>query len=258
MYSPGTKRKRISEERVKEAEEFIDSNIPTISGRDYKVLSISHNNLYEKYCKEVPDPFGKTLFYSKVLNTFKIHHNKKVDFCPYCSGSDFNAEKGHGDGLKQHQEDAEAQIRYYFRDKTKVSQNHDFLLLVQDFTQIQFGDDSCQDLIITIYYHDDEKSCKIGHEFYHFLCEHPNDINFVASAWTSFIDEIIERFHPTEISIWSDRGPKHFKISKHMAFWWQTSTTLNLQIAYNFFASYHGHNVCDAAAAHVKRAVTKC
>ena len=59
------------------------------------------------------------------------------------------------------------------------------------------------------------------------------------------------------VNIWSDGGPKHFKISSNMKF----LATLqhyykNIDWTYNFFPPYHGCSVCDGAAAQAKKKVT--
>ena len=55
------------------------------------------------------------------------------------------------------------------------------------------------------------------------------------------------------ITIFSDGGPHHFKVSAAMVCFSQLQEKYGKTIEYNFFASYHGHSTCDTVAAHVKR-----
>jgi len=55
-----------------------------------------------------------------------------------------------------------------------------------------------------------------------------------------------------EISIWSDGGPKHFKITACMSLFSFLQSHSKKKIVYNFFESHHGHSVCDGVAKHAK------
>jgi len=59
-------------------------------------------------------------------------------------------------------------------------------------------------------------------------------------------------FKDKEKFVFSDGAPQHFKQKKTVSFWavLQIETGITLEI--HFFASYHGHNVCDAHASHMK------
>ena len=130
-----------------------------------------------------------------------------------------------------------------------------FIVIIQDFTQLIFSGGSLQDLIITIYYHDEAESNGIGHIFHHFLASSSNDLNFVYEVWKEFISEILNCYGPSEIALWTDGGPKHFKCSRSLIMWWELSIMNDIKVEYNFFASYHGSNACDGAAAQIKKAV---
>ena len=60
-----------------------------------------------------------------------------------------------------------------------------------------------------------------------------------------------------EVEVWSDGGPKHFKVSSLIYYFFSLQQQTNRKITYNFFAWYHGHSACDSAASHVKRAVVR-
>ena len=57
-------------------------------------------------------------------------------------------------------------------------------------------------------------------------------------------DNILNNFN--KINIWSDGGKHHFKQNKTM--WWFSSLPIiyHKEFIWNFFASYHGHSLCDA------------
>jgi len=57
----------------------------------------------------------------------------------------------------------------------------------------------------------------------------------------------------TLIRILSDGGGKHFKTTAMMNFFGVVQMATGKTVEYNFFESYHGHSVCDAAAAHAKK-----
>ena len=93
-------------------------------------------------------------------------------------------------------------------------------------------------------------------KFNHFICDKPNDINFVVSVWNSFIQKVMREYKPKSIVVWSDGGRKHFKMSRNLMFWWCLAKKWKVSVEYNFYECYHGHSACDAAAAHVKTALT--
>ena len=97
-YPPNTKRKRISQQKIQEAEEFIDTTIPIVSGRDYRLLSTTEKKMYENYTKECEEPLSKSFFVHKVLRNFRYHHVNQPSSCPYCANVAQSSKKGSGDG----------------------------------------------------------------------------------------------------------------------------------------------------------------
>jgi hypothetical protein len=94
-------------------------------------------------------------------------------------------------------------------------------LVTQDFTQIQFDSGFVQDLIICIYTYDHTQQKKDGLNrlYRHFVGKsaQKNNISFVVGAWKILIEEQTFAQYNT-VNIWSDGGPKHFKISANMRF----------------------------------------
>lgn len=257
LYHPSTTRQRVNNNQIEFAKNFIDEALPTISGRNYKILETSEDHLYEMYCAETDEPVSKTFFIYKVLHQFNYHHSFIPPSCVYCAGAAPTSRKGSGEALEWHKVIAHTQRSQYLKEKAHITATPGALLIVQDFTKIDFANSNCQDLIITIYFHDESEPDNIGHSFHHFLSDAKNDINFVTSVWEEFLPEIIKDYNPIEISLWSDGARKHFRTVRHLSWWWEKVITVNLQLTYHFFESYHGHSVCDGAATHVKVATIR-
>ena len=93
------------------------------------------------------------------------------------------------------------------------------------------------------------------YHFYHFIGElgQSNNVFFVTFVWNNYLIPLLNDFN--EIQIFSDGASKHFKQSGSMSYFSDLQVKLNKVITYNFFESYHGHSICDAAAAQSKRRV---
>ena len=113
--------------------------IPTISGRNYRILPWSKDHLYDLYCSMDPEPVSKSYFLNMVLKPNNFHNTNVVDICPYCSGSMPLSRKGSIDGIETHKMNGIIQLRSYLKDKQRVSEAMGILLLVQDFTQVTFA-----------------------------------------------------------------------------------------------------------------------
>jgi len=126
--------------------------------------------------------------------------------------------------------------------------------VTQDFTQIQYEAGFVQDLIICIYTSGTGKD-GLNRVYRHFVGKsgNKNDISFVVGAWKILLEENTFQNMKT-VNIWSDGGPKHFKISFNMKFL-ATFQHSNIEInwSYHFFPTYHGCSVCDAATSHAKK-----
>ena len=77
-------------------------------------------------------------------------------------------------------------------------------------------------------------------------------VSFVAGAWKALLDS--NWFNEIKtVKIWSDGGPKHFKISANMKLLLTIQhVTPSVDWWYNFFGAYHGCSVCDGVAAQAK------
>ena len=78
----------------------------------------------------------------------------------------------------------------------------------------------------------------------HFSSE-KQDFYFVRAVWHTLLEsETLSRF--TDIKIWSDGGPQHFKVAKTLFFFSTLQSKYGKTFTYNFFASGHGHSLCDS------------
>lgn len=57
--------------------------------------------------------------------------------------------------------------------------------------------------------------------------------------------------------IFNDGAPQHFKQKKAVSFWAALQMELGINLNMHFYVSYHGHNVCDAHASHMKLSVLR-
>eukprot|EP00733_Pompholyxophrys_punicea_P001470 Pompholyxophrys_punicea_v1_NODE_748_length_1356_cov_6.819508.p1 type:complete len:216 gc:universal NODE_748_length_1356_cov_6.819508:508-1155(+) len=203
----------------------------------------------------------KTYFLYTFLKQFRIHQSKDSLICSLCFELDElrkvvanDDQKKRIQELEQH-EILKKQFNSYLQIKKSLSP--DVLLCGQDFTQVDVQDTFYQDLIIVIY--SNKNKPEASPDYFHYVSQSgdKNDINFVMSAWLNLWDDQKEGIFKErkKLIIFSDGGPKHFKISGCVNFFALFQRQTGLQIEYNFYESYHGHSVCDAAAAHLKNKI---
>lgn len=58
-----------------------------------------------------------------------------------------------------------------------------------------------------------------------------------------------------KLIIFSDGGPKHFKMTGTLSFFCFLRNELAIDLEYHFYESNHGHSICDAVASHAKKAI---
>jgi hypothetical protein len=257
-YSIGVKKKRIIDEQLMEVKRILDDILPKQSGRHFRIQEMTDQKLYENYAAEVQkgEIVSKSFFINKILSSEKIHYSKNPKFCPLCE----QFEEGNN-SLKPHKELIVIQRKQYMKEKQDISsgKNSFTALITQDFTQITFEGGFVQDLIICIYTYDSSVSDGLKRIYRHFIGDTAtkNDISFVVGCWRDLLDE--NWFDKMKcVKIWSDGGPKHFKISANIKF------LLSLQHKedkidweYNFFPAYHGWNICDGVASQAKMKVNR-
>lgn len=248
------RKERISNERKEEIKNILDDILPVQSGRNYRYQEITNKTLYEKYVSLVKsgNPVSKTYFIYTILSQYNIHHSKKMKFCVYCE----KIQNGETNSkLDNHLELVSIQRRMYMRDKLAISSGDSSTVLVtQDFTQIDLESGFIQDLIICMYSYDKSSVDGLKREYKHFVGKpgEKNTISFVIGAWKELLES--GWFNGIKVvKIWSDGGPKHFKISANMKFLQSVQQKYSDKIwIYNFFAPYHGCSICDGVAAQAK------
>ena len=258
-YTPNVTRKRVTEDQLKEAKEILDDILPVQSGRDFRPQEMTNKRLYELYESSVEGkPVSKSYFFYQILAKEKIHHSKNTKFCSLCEK--YEDEKDDEEAT-EHVQLFPIQRRSYLKDKEDISSGKDSttVLVVQDFTQLELDGSFVQDLILCKYSYNKESPDHLNREYKHFIGQvgDKNDISFVAGAWLSLIKS--NWFNGVKtVKIWSDGGPKHFKISANMKFLLAIQQEEpNIKWIYNFFASYHGCSICDGVAAQAKETLSR-
>ena len=216
-YAINVTRSVISEEKMEEIHTILNDILPVQSGRNWRYQEVTDKKLYEMYKAEVKSetPVSKSFLIYKVLAKENVHHSKAVKFCPICELEDENTV------VSKHKELIAIQKIAYQQQKKEIATGKSLkaILITQDFTQLELEGSFVQDLIICKYSH--KKGAKDGleREYVHFVGKigTKNDISFVVGSWmvllqSNWFDGI------EDIYIWSDGGPKHFKISSNMKF----------------------------------------
>ena len=146
------------------------------------------------------------------------------------------------------------QFKQYECDKQKIQtgEHPHNTLLIQDFTQLKVQGTFFQCYIFTIYKHDAKEADGLKCKYFLFLRPSKNDIRFVIQGWKKLLAEkVLDGV--VAVHVWSDGGPKHFKMSANMVLMSIIDEELGKQkLNYNFFEAYHGHNACDSVASQAK------
>ena len=268
---PHLKRKRIEEVDEELARQFLDDACPIPSGRDFRLVRMTYDNLYAMYVGFCNDrnagPLGKTYFLEKILHSTKVRHSSDETICKLCDGKKkwdkpepLNAkDQKKWNEYVEHERVWHEQGRYYLEKKNELvyQMREEVVMVLQDFTQLLVQGTFFQDLIIVLYIYDLQAVGHLKREYHHFIAptsDTSNDGNFVVRCWKYMIENNwFDDF--TMIRILSDGGGKHFKTTAIMNFFGVVQMATEKIVEYNFFESYHGHSVCDAAAAHAKKAL---
>jgi len=160
----------------------------------------------------------------------------------------------------EHWNNVKNQYSYYrtVKDRILDEQDENSFVVLQDFSKLepQQGDTS-QDLIFAVYYYK-QGDLVLSHKFFHYVAKEKNDKWFVFSAWREFIENNLFKDdqgilkQELKLFLFSDGGPKHFKLTDNLVYMGVLMWILNLKVEYNYFFAYHGMNPCDTAASQVK------
>lgn len=260
-YPANVTREKFDEVHIELITQFLNLAMPTVSGRNYRLLIGTFLNFYASYSifiqeLEQGEYTVSDTYLRNYIRQFNIRRVKKVDICPTCANKE---KKYNGQFIYYHKCLAKTQTTIAMKHKLQLARvEFRGILIVQDFTQIQLSPSSyLQDLIIVVYEKQHSENEPLKRTYYHWIGQtgKKNDINFVKGCWEEML-VCLKIENRMKLYIWSDGARKHYKQSGHMKFWSEIQERLrekNVTVEYNFYASYHGHNVCDAAASHIKR-----
>ena len=219
---------------------------------------------YFVYCIERDQiPLSKTYFFEKIISKQYIHFTQDESICEYChdlkylqfplTPHDTTKKKK----LDEHVNRWHKQGAYFKQKKEEMVRNRkaNWVIIVQDFTQLQVQGTFFQDLIICLYFLDINEKDSMGKKYLHFVAPTSltkNDYRFVVGTWMKFIEQE-ELYKVPFWIIFSDGGPKHFKLTATVKFFGFIQNLYGVSIEYNFFESNHGHSICDAVASQAKK-----
>jgi hypothetical protein len=164
-----------------------------------------------------------------------------------------------------HKDTADHQASEYSRQKNSLKPGE--CLIVEDFagryivcndiemTQKSFfARVGVPDLILVKYWRDEEGG-ELKSETYDFFSktEEKDDFHYVRSCWLYLLNntEELDAFHT--VRIWSDGGPKHFKIRRSIFLFSVLQDAYAKTFIWNFFQSCHGKGPCDGHTGVIKR-----
>ena len=251
---------------------WLDTDLPTLSGRKFRLLCKPKDEIfhqYTNYCAQHSYPaFQRSKFYGKLLLE-RIHKSRAGVPCSDCAlvafvdqaserEQDLELDKKQEKRLpkaRRHVRAVPIQRGYYRKDRANLKEGE--LLIVQDYTKHDkdINTTTQQDHIVVMYWKEG------GAE--HYIMEHyigsdglKNDVRYSMHVWD--ILQYHERVQAaTRLIVWSDNGPKHFKLTSYLSFMSHWSSATSKQVSLRFNAPYHGACVADSAAAHLKMATER-
>jgi len=128
----------------------------------------------------------------------------------------------------------------------------DLQLSQEDF----FARKGVPDLVLFAYY---KKQGRLEHQSFDIISkvQEKDDFGYLRSAWMFLLNELSFFDHFQKIIIFSDGGPKHFKIRKSLYLFSLISACYNQEFEWNFFQSCHGKGPCDAHVGYLKRCLKR-
>ncbi|KAM9997318.1 hypothetical protein ACTFIZ_007984 [Dictyostelium cf. discoideum] len=137
------------------------------------------------------------------------------------------------------------------------------IVVVMDFSQVQTQGDFRQTLYIRSYRYNHDQPNDFTPETHVYVSDKgvKNYIRFVigtVSQWlikdSGVYNATTKKLNVNNMIFWTDGCGKHFKMATNMMFFAEIKKCFkDVNLSYNFFASYHGFNCCDSAAAYSKR-----
>ena len=91
------------------------------------------------------------------------------------------------------------------------------------------------------------------HRYYDYMAEARADFRFTIQSWMHLVNRL-KLLGLTHIDTWSDGG---LKTKEVVAYLLKIGSNNNISISMNYFAPYHGHNVCDNHFGMVNRSIRR-
>lgn len=278
-------RQRISTEEKELIKEALSESCPIVSGKHYRKQSESKHKIYEKYldfmennhqkirCEKYILSFRKAL---KVRPERRYYGHFECSRCKNCEANIKELELLKGKEILSEEQRAKIiQInkdieisevhkkyapiqREKFREmqKTLLSEK-DRCIVVQDFTKIypdKVGNSTTVvDMVVVILYNSGSNIEEKEHV--HIMAKEKSSFVFVANAWINVLCSMLMRFRRWDI--WSDGCSKQFKNKYTQLFYSWLQSLTGRTITYNFYTSWHAHNICDGHAATIKQAIKR-
>eukprot|EP01094_Clydonella_sp_ATCC50884_P021822 TRINITY_DN4889_c0_g1_i4.p1 TRINITY_DN4889_c0_g1~~TRINITY_DN4889_c0_g1_i4.p1 ORF type:complete len:310 (+),score=67.20 TRINITY_DN4889_c0_g1_i4:1499-2428(+) len=169
--------------------------------------------------------------------------------------------------FNEHKRIKEAQNAAYKRDLDALLSGRRNCVVVMDFSpwkrrfdrEVSMSDwfDVLQALHICVITRD--ANGELCYEYFDYFSEASNNYQFVMKAMKEFFaTETMTAFKSSEINLWSDGGPHHFKINTSIYFMLiDVLYDFGIRVTWKFFASNHGKGACDVHTGTCKRAARK-
>ena len=238
-------------------QQIFDDICPVQSGRDYTCKGTSTDYLYKLYESTATAPMGKTSFY-QMVNAARIRNTVQTQ-CPHCikykAMSGMQRPLSTKDQRVWTQEEFHSRVwlpqrRHYCAEKESCQTSDDAVLIVMDFAKIDVYHHSFQILHIIYYFRGENGAPAMRLSSFIGQVKEKNDLYFVINVYLEHVIPMMLQRGWKRVRIFSDGGSKHFKCSPFLFFMWSMWHFYKvLDIEYHFFASYHGCNGCDGAAA---------
>jgi len=217
--------------------DILDRIAPVVSGRNYRLRTCSVKVLHERYkglCQWSPFSYNH---FRKCLK--REHVRKSYAFpCPHCEDlaalATIERSKAQEDTFRKCERHAEMfpiQRKAYVKQRDQLKPRE--LMIVMDFSKFDYVTHKFQDFIVCLY-------TTLGSKYYHFVGEpeEKNDCHFVFWVWNFFYESKLFQ-DIDKIFLWSDGGPKHFKLTGFINFLSEfvDRTEPRLTLEYHFFVS---------------------
>jgi hypothetical protein len=270
-YHPKQKRQRMDPQRHQLALGLLDILAPVQSGHTWRVVRTTQDFLYEQYKALVLQhnlqPVCKEYFIDHILDKEhnNIHFENQPELCPLCERHKelsykpalTPAEAQELVEINEHIRKRHVQWQVYHGLMTQLKHNTGMRLIVQDFNQQSVTKQLHMQVLSIVLYEASAGNGVINRHFFNYFLPVgvSNDMLAVIACHRIFFNEPLVK-NATNLSFWSDGGPKHFKLTANLAHMSAYARTrFPDKVTLNFFASYHGSGPADAAAAHIKNAI---